>query len=103
MPVVYYYGGDGKSDLVHPVCNSIEGAWIDLCQDKLDVVVIDAMSAIFHLPKSTKCESFQKLSSSLVNYIVKETSTSSTVMISFDSYYENSLKHWPGKGEKVIA
>ena len=103
MPVVYYHVNDGKSDLVHPVCNSIEGAWIDPCQDKLDVVVIDAMSAIFHLLKSTKFESFQMLSSSLVNYIVKETSTSSTVIISFDSYYESSLKYWPGKYRKVIA
>ena len=50
------------------------------------------MTAIFHHPKSTKFESFQMLFSSLINCIVKETSTSSTVIISFDNYYENSLK-----------
>ena len=86
------HGGDGKSDLVHAVCNSLDGAWIHLWRDKLHVVVIDAMGAIFHLPKSTKFESFQMLSSSFINYIVKETSTSSTVIISFDSYCKNSLK-----------
>ena len=32
------------------------------------------------------------LPSSFINYIVKETSTSSTVIISFDRYCENSLK-----------
>ena len=48
--------------------------------------------AIFHLPKSTKFESFQMLSSSFINYIAKENSTSLIVMISFESYYENSLK-----------
>ena len=59
-------------------------------RDELDVAVVDAMSAIFHLLKST-FESFQ-ISSPLINHIVKETSTSSTVIVSFDSYYENSLK-----------
>ena len=32
------------------------------------------------------------LSSSFINHIVKETLTSATVIISFDSYYEKSLK-----------
>ena len=50
------------------------------------------MSAIFHLPKSFEFESFQIWPSSFINYIVKETSTSVLVMISFESYYENSLK-----------
>ena len=53
------HGGDGKSDLVNAVCNPIDGAWIDPYRDKLDVVVIDAMSAIFPLPQSTKFENFQ--------------------------------------------
>ena len=86
------HGGDGKPDLVHAVCNFIDGAWIDPWRDKLDAVVIDAMSATFHLPISTKFGSFQMLSLSFMNYIVKETLTSSKVIISFDSYYENSLK-----------
>ena len=67
-------------------------ACINLWRDKLDNVVIDVMSAIFHLPKSFKFESFQIWPSSFINYIVKETSTSVLVMISFESYYENSLK-----------
>ena len=50
------------------------------------------MSAIFHLRKSTKYESFQMLSSSFINYIVREASALSTVIFSFDSYCENSLK-----------
>ena len=66
------HGGDGKSDLAHAVCNCIDVAWINSWRDELDVVVIDAMSAIFHFPKSTKCESFHMLSSSFINYIVKE-------------------------------
>ena len=87
-----YHGAYGKSELVHAVHHSIDGAWIDLWQDKLDVVVIDAMSAIFHLSKSTKFESFQMLSWSSLNHIVKETLTSSTITISPNSYFENSLK-----------
>ena len=55
---------------------------------KLDVVVIEAMSATFNLPKS-KFESFRTLPLSFMNHTVKETSTSSTVIVSFDSYYEN--------------
>ena len=39
------YGGDGKSDFVHAVCNSIDDGWVDPWRDKLDVVVIGAMSA----------------------------------------------------------
>ena len=39
------YGGDGKSDFVHVVCNSIDDGWVDPWRDKLDVVVIGAMSA----------------------------------------------------------
>ena len=65
-------------------------------QDKLDVAVIDAMSAIFH-PLSLKI--FQMFSS-FINYIVKETSMSSAVIISFDSYCENSLKALTRKGKK---
>ena len=84
-------GFDGKSDLVHAVFNYINGAWIDPCRDKLDVVVIDVMIAIFHLSKSTKVESSQMFSS-FINHIGKETSASFKVIISFDSYYENSLK-----------
>ena len=61
------HGGDGKPDLVHAVCNFIDGAWIDPWRDQLDAVVIDAMSATFHLPKSTKFESFQMLSLSFIN------------------------------------
>ena len=72
MLVVYYHGGDGKSDFVHAVCKSMEGAWIDPWQDKLDVTVIDAISTIFHLPKSTKFEIFQMSPSPLINYIVRE-------------------------------
>ena len=60
------HGGDGKSDLVNAVCNPIDGAWIDPYRDKLDVVVTDAMSAIFPLPQSTKFENFQ-MSSLFVN------------------------------------
>ena len=86
------HGGDRKWDLVNAVCNSIDGAWIDQWRDKLDAVVIDAMSAIFHLRKSTKYESFQMLSSSFINYIAREASALSTVIFSFDSYCENSLK-----------
>ena len=67
------HGDDGKSDLVHAACNSIDYAWIDSYRDKLDVVVINKMSAIFHLPKSTKFESFQISSSSFINYIVIKT------------------------------
>ena len=40
------HGGDRKSDLVHAIRNSIDGAWIDPRRYKLDVKVIDAMSAI---------------------------------------------------------
>ena len=47
------HGGDGKSDLVHAVSNCIDDVWVNLWRGKLDVVVIDAMRAIFHLPKST--------------------------------------------------
>lgn len=65
--------------------------YFDPWQDKLDVVVTDAMSAIFHLTNSTKFESFQMLSSSFVNYIVKKTWATSTVTISLNSYCENSL------------
>ena len=87
------HGGEGKSDFVHVSYNSIDiSAWIDLWWDKLDVAVINVMMAIFHLPKSTKFESFQMLPSSFINYIAKETSTSLIVMISFESYYENLLK-----------
>ena len=66
------HSGERKSDLVHAVCNSIDGAWIVPWRDKLDVVVIDAMSAILHFPKSTKFESFEMLSSSFTNYIFKK-------------------------------
>ena len=73
--------GDEKSDLVDAVCNSIDGAWINPWQDKLDSVVIDAMSAIFHLPISAEFESFQMLPLSFISHIVKETSRSFTVII----------------------
>ena len=86
------HGGDRKSDLVNAVSNSIDGPWINQWRDKLDAVVIDAMSATFHLRKSTKYESFQMLSLSFINYIVREASALSTVIFSFDSYCENSLK-----------
>ena len=48
------------------------------------------------------------LSSSFINYIVKETSASSTVIISFDSYCENSLKaltsiRWKGDHLKLVS
>ena len=47
------YCDDEKSYLVHAACNFIDDAWIDPWQDKLDGVVIDAMSAIFHRPNSS--------------------------------------------------
>ena len=72
----------------HAVYNSIDGAWIDPWRDKLDVVVTVATSAIFYFPKQTKFESFQMLLSSFINNIVKETLTSSTVIISPNRYYE---------------
>lgn len=52
------HGGNGKWELVHAVCNSIDNALIDPWRNKLDVVVIDAMSTLFHLPKSNKFENF---------------------------------------------
>ena len=80
--------------MVYGVCNSIDGAWIDSWRNKLDVVVIDVMSIMFHLPKSNTFESSQMLTLSFINQIVTETSTSSTAFISsiIDSYYENLLK-----------
>ena len=90
------HDGDGKSDLLHAVCSSIDCAWINPWRHKLDAVVIDVMSAIFDLPKSTKFERFQLLPLSFIKYINKETSTSSTVIISYDSYYKNSLKALTG-------
>ena len=86
------YRRDGKSDLAHTVSSSIDGAWINLWRDKIDLALIDAMSAIFHLPKSTKFGSLQMLSLLYINHFVKETSAAFTVIIIFDSYYENSLK-----------
>ena len=80
------YRCDEKLDLVHAVFNFIDGAWIDSWRNKLDVVVIDVMDTIFHLPKSNKFESFQLLTLLFINHIVKEPSTSSTVIISFDKY-----------------
>ena len=66
------HGVDGTPDLVHVVCNSTDSAWIDPWQGKVDVaVMIDAMRAIFHLPRSTKFESFLLLSSSFLNNMVK--------------------------------
>ena len=50
------------------------------------------MSAIFHLPKSTKFESFQMFYSSLQIILLKELQQHLTVIISFGSYCENSLK-----------
>ena len=85
-------GGDGKSDLVHAISSTVDGAWINPWRDKLDAVVIDAMSAIFQLLKSTKFENFQMFSSSFINYVLQQISTSSPVIISFDSYCESSLK-----------
>ena len=79
--------GGGNSDLVYGVCNSIDGAWIDSWLNKVDV-----MSIMFHLPKSNTFERSQMLTLSFINQIVTETSTSSTTIISFDSYYENLLK-----------
>ena len=61
-----------NQNLVHAACYSIDSAWIDPWQDKLDVVVIDGMSAIFHVHKSKKFESFQILSSSFINHIDEE-------------------------------
>ena len=87
---------DGKSGLLHAVCSSIDCARINPWRHKLDVVVIDVMSAIFDLPKSTKFERFQLLPLSFIKYIVKETSTSSTGIISYDSYYTISLKALKG-------
>ena len=80
--------------MVYGVCNSIDGAWIDSWRNKVDVVVIDVMSIMFHLPKSNTFESSQMLTLSFINQIVTETSTSSTAFISsiIDSYYENLLK-----------
>ena len=63
----------GKSDLVHAVTNYIHGVWIGLWQGKLDVVVIDAMRAIFHLPKSTKFYNFLNVFRVILNQILKET------------------------------
>ena len=96
------YGGEGKSDSVHAVCYLIDGAWIDSWRDKLDVAVIDVKSTAFRLPKTTKCESFEMLSLSFINYIFKKTSRSSLVIISFDSYYENQLSALTRKDIKVI-
>ena len=53
------HGVDGKSDLVNALCNSIDDTWINPWRDELDVAVIDAVCAIFHLPKSTKFERSQ--------------------------------------------
>ena len=80
------HGSDRKSDLVHAVCSSIDSAWINLWRDKQDVRVTDVMSTIFQLPKSNKFQSFPMFISPFINHIVKETLTSSTVIISFDSY-----------------
>ena len=55
-------------------------------------MVAGAMSAIFHLPKSTKFESFQMFYSSLQIILLKELQQHLTVIISFGSYCENSLK-----------
>ena len=56
------HGDEKISNLMHALCYSIDSAWIDPWRDELDVVVIDVISVIFHLPKSTKFESFQILS-----------------------------------------
>ena len=52
-------GGDGKSNLVHAVTNSIDGASIHPWRGKLNVSVIVAIGTIFHLPLSIKFESFK--------------------------------------------
>ena len=71
------HGGDGKSDLVHAVYNSIDSAWSDPWREELVVTVIAEMSAIFHLSNVVLI---------ILNHIVKETSTLSTVIISTDTY-----------------
>ena len=59
------------------------------------------MGTIFHLPKSNMFGSFQLLTLPFINHIVKEISTSSTVIISFESYYENLLKALTKERPKV--
>ena len=97
------YRRDGKSDLAHAASSSIDGAWINLWRDKIDLALIDARSAIFHLPKSAKFGSLQILSLLYINHFVKETSAAFTVIIIFDSYYENSLKALTSERRKVIT
>ena len=102
MSVIYLIIAVTENYLIYGVCNSIDGASAgrrNRCRSgRCDECYVP-------LPKSTKFESFQ-MSSSFVNHIVKEISTSSTVIISFDSYYENSLKaqtkeRWKGYHSSV--
>ena len=92
------HGVDGKSNLVHAVYISIDGAWIDPWQDSRSTRSCSDRCNECYIPPF-KSESFQMFSS-FINYIVKETSMSSTVIISFDSYCENSLKALTRKGKK---
>ena len=84
-------GGQNKSELVHSICKTVPEAWNDPIPE-VDIVVFDAMSELNRLKKTGDIKKFKYIADTFICIIERKVLSASTVIVSFDTYQDISLK-----------